>query len=108
MVNVALSDSGLLTFDNAAVSAGVAPAPAGGYDVRWARFDNNTGQTTADLGTSASAPSQAPMPLPSEPGSYIKVEIRAVQPANPSWGAPVDAYFRRDGGWKLVGLERMP
>jgi hypothetical protein len=108
VVNVALSDRGLLTFDNAAVSAGVAPAPAGGYTVRWARFDNNTGQTTADLGTSASAPSQAPMPLPSEPGSYIKVEIRAVQPANPSWSAPVDAYFRRDGGWKLVGLERMP
>ncbi len=108
VVNVALSDSGLLTFDNAAVSAGVAPAPAGGYDVRWARFDNNTGQTTADLGTSASAPSQAPMPLPSEPGSYIKVEIRGVQPAIPSWGAPLDAYFRRDGGWKLVGLERMP
>ncbi|HZA33933.1 MAG TPA: hypothetical protein VE505_03340, partial [Vicinamibacterales bacterium] len=108
VVNVALSESGLLTFDNAAVSAGVAPAPAGGYVVRWARFDNNTGGTTADMGTSASAPSQAPMPLPSEPGSYIKVEIRAVQPANPSWGAPVDAYFRRDGGWKLVGLERMP
>ena len=100
----------MLTFDNAAVSAGVAPAPAGGYDIQWARFDNNTGQTTADLGTSAAAAtrSQAPMPLPSEPGSYIKVEIRAVQPANPSWGAPVAAYFRRDGGWKLVGLERMP
>jgi hypothetical protein len=108
VVNVVLSDSGVLTFDNAAVSAGVAPAPAGGYVVRWARFDNNTGQATADLGTSASAPSQAPVPLPTEPGSYIKVEIRAVQPANPSWGAPVDAYFRRDGGWKLVGLERMP
>jgi hypothetical protein len=108
VVNVALSDRGLLTLDNAAVSAGVAPAPGGGYTVRWARFDNNTGGMTADLGTSASAPSQAPMPLPSEPGSYIKVEIRAVQPANPSWSAPVDAYFRRDGGWKLVGLERMP
>jgi hypothetical protein len=108
VVNLALSDSGLLTFDNAAVSAGVAPAPAGGYDIRWARFDNNTGQTTTDLGRSASAPSQAPMPLPSERGSYIKVEIRAVQPAIPSWSAPVDAYFRRDGGWKLVGLERMP
>jgi hypothetical protein len=108
VVNLALSDSGLLTFDNAAVSAGAAPAPAGGYDVRWARFDNNTGQTTTDLGRSASASSQAPMPLPSERGSYIKVEIRAVQPAIPSWNAPVDAYFRRDGGWKLVGLERMP
>ena len=35
-------------------------------------------------------------------------ESRAVQPANSSWGAPVSAYFRRAGGWKLVGLERMP
>ena len=55
VVNVALGDSGLLTFDNAAVSAGVASAPAGGYVVEWARFDNNTGETTAALGTSASA-----------------------------------------------------
>ena len=31
VVNVALSDSGLLTFENAAVTAGVASAPAGGY-----------------------------------------------------------------------------
>ena len=41
-------------------------------------------------------------------GAYIKVEIRAVQPAHPSWGVPLSAYFRRDGGWRLVGLERMP
>jgi hypothetical protein len=79
--------------------------------MQWARFDNNTGLTTGDLGTFTSTGvgrSQAPAALPSEPGAYIKVAIRAVQPANPSWGAPVSAYFRRAGGWKLVGLERMP
>jgi hypothetical protein len=111
VVDVALNESGMLTFGNAAVSAGVAPAPAGGYVMQWARFDNNTGLTTGALGTSTSTGvgrSQAPAALPSEPGAYIKVEIRAVQPANPSWGAPVSAYFRRAGGWKLVGLERMP
>ena len=111
VVNVALSDTGMLTFANAAVSAGIAPAPAGGYVMQWARFDNNTGVTTGALGTSTSTgagQSQAPVALPSEPGAYIRVEIRAVQPANPSWGAPVSAYFRRAGGWKLVGLERMP
>ena len=109
VVNVALSDNGLLTFENAAVTAGVASAPTGGYVVEWARFDNDTGETTAALGTSASAGGlQAPGPLPSEPGAYIKVEIRAVQPDHPSWGTAVHAYFRRADGWQLVGLERMP
>ena len=109
VVNVALSDNGLLTFENAAVTAGVASAPTGGYVVEWARYDNDTGETTAALGTSASAGGlQAPGPLPSEPGAYIKVEIRAVQPDHPSWGTAVHAYFRRADGWQLVGLERMP
>ena len=109
VVNVALDAGGTLTFDNAAVKAGVAPAPPGGYTIQWARFDNNTGEASA-LGTSnadATGRSAAPASLPSDPGSYIKVEIRAVQPAHASWGVPVQAYFRRDGGWKLVGFERI-
>jgi hypothetical protein len=36
------------------------------------------------------------------------LEIRAVQPPDPSWGVPVTAFFRRADGWRLVGLERMP
>ena len=48
VVNVALDGSGALTFDNAAVAAGVAEAPAGGYVVHWSRFDNNTGTATDD------------------------------------------------------------
>ena len=51
VVNVALDGSGALTFDNAAVGAGVAEAPAGGYVVHWSRFDNNTG-TATEIGTS--------------------------------------------------------
>jgi hypothetical protein len=110
VVNVALDESGTLTFDNAAVKAGVAQAPGGGYQIQWARFDNRTGQATA-VGTSSAAAdgrSRAPAALPSEPGAYVKLEIRAVQPPNPSWGNPVTVYFRRTGGWKLVGLERSP
>jgi hypothetical protein len=111
VVNVALDAGGTLTFDNAAVKAGVAPAPAGGYVIQWARFDNNTGEASA-LGTStadAAGRSQSPAALPAEPGAYIRLEIRAVQPANASWGVPVHAYFRRDGSaWKLVGFERLP
>ena len=110
VVNVALSTDGALTFENAAVAAGVAAAPTGGYAVTWARFDNATG-TASDLGSST-APSAgrvaAPRPLPSENGAYLKVDIRAVQPPDPSWEKPVSAYFRRvGGGWKLVGLERV-
>jgi len=110
VVNVALDAGGTLTFDNAAVKAGVAPAPASGYAIQWARFDNNTGDA-APLGTStadATGRSAAPVALPSEPGGFVRVEIRAPAPAPASWAAPVHAYFRRDGGWKLVGFERVP
>jgi hypothetical protein len=110
VVNVALTAGGVLTFDNGAVKAGVATAPEGGYVIQWARFDNRTGGTSG-LGTSTATGdgrTQAPVALPSEPGAYIKLEIRAVQPPDPSWGAPLTVYFRRADGWRLVGLERMP
>lgn len=109
VINVALSPDGTLSFENAAVAAGVAAAPRGGYTVKWARFDNATG-TATDIGTSSATESgrtSAPSPLPSENGVYLKLEIRAVQPPNASWAEPASVFFRRiDGGWKLVGLER--
>jgi hypothetical protein len=110
VINVALDGGGALTFDNAAVQAGVANPPAGGYVVQWARFDNNTG-TVTEIGTSTAGGNgrtQAPAALPAEPGSHIRLEIRAVQPEHAVWGAPVTAFFRRAGGWRLVGLERTP
>jgi hypothetical protein len=113
VINVALAADGAVSFDNAAVAAGVAPAPAGGYTVTWSRFDNATG-TPTEVGTATATAAGRVAPttaLPSDNGTYLKVDIRAVQPQgapHPSWGQPTSAFFKRmDGGWKLVGLERM-
>jgi len=110
IINVVLAPDGALAFDNAAVAAGVEAAPAGGYSVTWSRFDNATG-TATEVGTSTAATTgraAAPAGVPSENLTYLKVDIRAVQPPHPSWGQPASAYFRRvDGAWKLVGLQRV-
>ena len=110
LVNFTLGPEGL-AFENAAVAAGVAPAPTGGYLVRWSRFDNTTGDATeiAPPSVVASAPVPAPAGLPGEAGSYLKAQVSAVQPQYTAWTRPVDVYFRRTpAGWKLVGLTRQP
>ena len=111
LVGFSLDAAGVLTFDNAAVGARVAEPPRGGYQASWFAFDNATGATRpiGEAGTSSSPRLQAPAGLPSEPGAYIKVQVAAIDPPHPSWTVPVDVYFRRTaGGWKLVGLERLP
>ena len=115
IVHPALGADGTLTFDNAAVSAGVAAAPAG-YRAQWYHFDNATGKTTVigEETRAAGTRLAAPGPLPSEAGAFVKIEVSAVesgagQVPHPSWLRPLDLYFRRTGaGWKLVGLERFP
>ena len=105
----ALDASGRLTFRNAAVDAGVA-ADAAEYRVEWASFDNATGESRA-LGTStgSAAGVRAPGALPSQPGAFVRAAIAAAGAAPAEWTKPVHAYFRRaDGGWKLVGFERLP
>jgi len=102
---------GTLSFANAAVDAGVAAAPTGGYRAEWFRFDNATG-TASPLGTSSTAGStrlDAPAGLPSNEGTFVRVDVSAVNPPHPSWRTPAKIYFVRTGGtWKLVGLERLP
>ena len=108
IVSPRLAD-GRLTFENAAVAAGVATAPAR-YRAAWFRFDNATGERhplpeTSAAGTTLDAPSG----LPAATGSYLGVEISADAAEHPSWGRPVRAYFRRAAeGWTLVGFERIP
>jgi hypothetical protein len=111
LLRFALDEGGNLTFENAAVRAGVAAAPTGGYRAEWARFDNATG-ATQPAGQPTTAPGErlrAPDGLPRASGTYIKVAVNALDPTRPEWARPVDVYFRRLGnGWKLVGLERVP
>ena len=108
IVNPRLDASGL-TFENAAIAAGVAKGQPT-YRASWMLFDNNTGATkplsTTDSQTTTMA---APAGLPTAPGSYIQVDISADVAAFPTWKQPVKTYFRRTAqGWQLVGLERLP
>jgi hypothetical protein len=111
LVDFALDAGGRLTFENAAVVARAVSAPAEGYSVSWWQFNNDTGESTP-IGSptrSTGGEAQASAPLPSAPGSFLKLQVSVVQPSPGIAAAPVDVYFRRTGdGWRLVGLERLP
>jgi hypothetical protein len=103
-----LDDAGVLAFENAAVEADFARIPRG-YRAVWLKFDNTTHHAEV-FGESSAAGTelQAPESLPRESGAFVKVELHAVGSAHASWEKPANAYFRLDqGGWKLVGFERM-
>jgi hypothetical protein len=108
VVDVRMRDDLTLSFSNAAVDAGVAPAPQA-YTAAWHQFHNLTGDashiaTTRAAGTSLPAPAN----LPTSTGSYIRVDIAAVGSAD-AWRSPSHVYFvRESGSWRLVGFERMP
>jgi hypothetical protein len=111
LVQFALDADGTLTFANAAVDANVAPAPLEGYRAQWDLFDNNTGETMP-LGpptVSTTTEMRASVGLPAAVGTFVKVQVGAVQPAPEPWTIPVAVYFRRTpSGWALAGLERLP
>jgi hypothetical protein len=102
-----LSADGTLTFENAAVNAGVATAPAS-YTVTWARFDNATGTKGESLGEMQVIAARADAPAGVLQGSnFVAADIRTSHPDFPVWAAPVTVYFRRGaGGWEPVGIDR--
>jgi hypothetical protein len=109
IVDPALDAQGRLTFRNAAVDAGVAP-DAAQYSAEWGAFDNATGETRP-LGEAKGTREgiAAPQALPSEPGAFVRIAVRAVEHQNPEWKKPVHIFFRRAAdGWTLVGLDRLP
>jgi hypothetical protein len=109
LVDFALDSTGVLTFENAAVHAGVAAAvPA--YTASWFVLNNSTG-TYSPIGSETRGMSSrriaAPAGLPQAPGSYVAADVRAVDSGHPAWAMPVRATFlRTQGGWKLIGVER--
>jgi len=109
IVNPRLDTDGTLSFDNAAVAAGFADAPAA-YRIAWSRFDNATEDVTRIAETQITSTRGTPLrDLPTQAGAFIAADMSADSQANPSWAHPVRSFFRRtDTGWKLVGLERMP
>jgi hypothetical protein len=98
-----------LSFGNAAVDADVAHAPQA-YRAAWFQFDNATGDARPLTETvSGTTHIDAPTNLPRVVGSYVEVDLVADSTEHPTWRQPVRTFFRREtGGWKLVGLERMP
>ena len=111
LVDFRLDASGVLTFENAAVNAGFATAPRGGYEARWYRFENSSGAATP-IGSPVKTQDlkiAAPAGLPAGDGEFIKIEVAAIDPPNSSWTVPVQVYFRHlPQEWKLVGLQRLP
>ena len=108
LVDFKLSAAGRLTFTNAAVAAGVAPEPRGGYRLTWAQFNNHTrklstfGETSAVSAGDADSPSS----LPHVSDSFVCIRIAPVEPLYTTW-TPVRVYFRRGvEGWNLVGVDR--
>jgi hypothetical protein len=108
LVNFRLSGEGTLTFENAAVDAKVSTPPTG-YAISWSRFDNatNTSQAVGPEFTVSSPVAEAPAGL--EGSQFVAVSVRSQHPERKAWAEPIRAYFRREGGgWRTVGLERLP
>ena len=110
LVRFTLDVSGALTFENAAVRAGILQPPDGGYGASWSAFDNAT-QAATPLGSMTSSREER-LPAPAEVGrqprgSYLKVIVTPHDSSRAAWTRPIDVYFRRtDAGWKLVGIDR--
>ena len=101
-----LAPDGTLTFENAAVAAGVATAPAG-YRLTWARFDNTAGTPVGESYEVRATTAQAAAPASVLAGEFVTVTVRTEHPQYPVWDLPVTFTFRRSSaGWTTVGIDR--
>ena len=108
VVDFRLAGDGTLTFDNAALLAKTSTAPTG-YAISWSRFDNATDTHQAVGGETTVPAPTAGAPQGLETSQYVAVSVKTLHPDRAVWAQPVRAYFRREaGGWRTVGLERMP
>lgn len=101
-----------LTFENAAVKAGVASSRATSR-VRWTALDNQTGrqtpigEETAAAGDVALVPASAWGPRDASGARYAVAWIASSHPDFTHWARPVQVTLRqRAGGIDVVGVER--
>ena len=107
LVDARLDSDGTLTFENAAVAAGVASAAAS-YALTWSAFDNATASATGQSEeTTVKQPrATAPAALLSN-AAFVRVSVKTAHPDYPAWSNPVTFTFRKaDGRWQIVGLDR--
>ena len=107
IVEPRLSAAGVLTFENAAVNAGITTAPTG-YVLTWSRFDN---ATDAAVGPSeeqrVTGPRADAPPAILKGSNYVSVTIQTTHAGFPGWNAPAVVYFRQGAaGWQPVGISR--
>jgi hypothetical protein len=115
LVNARLSHDGVLTFENAAVDAGIAKPPTA-YHLSWSRFDNATAETIgAGMVGGISAGTSGRVDRPSinlntpnmADAQFLRVSVATTHPDYPAWSNPVTFTFRRTNtGWETVGLDR--
>jgi len=112
LVNARLSSDGVLTFENAAVDAGIAKTPTS-YRLSWSRFDNTTGEAKDAIeGGIVGGPNGVAEPRLEAPkvlldSAFLRVSIRTIHPDYPGWSDPVTFTFRRTGTqWETIGLDR--
>ena len=102
-----LTADGVLTFENAAVTARVGSAPTA-YALTWSRFDNAAGANTGESVEMRVTEPQAQAPKQLLQGAdFVAVAIQTIHSDYPVWRSPVILTFRRTAsGWQAVGLER--
>jgi hypothetical protein len=107
VANARLAADGTLTFENAAVAAGVATAP-GEYVLTWSRFDNVSNGTVGRTEQLSVRETRATAPASIlQDSAFVTVSVATRHPDYPDWNRPVHLYFRRvANGWQPVGLER--
>ncbi len=107
LVSPTLSASGTLTFENAAVTAGVVSGH-GRYHAQWSRFDNESREHTPVGGVVSSDTPVLQMPAAlSTTSGYAAAAVWVDHPDHPHWTRPVTFYFRpAAGGWHTVALVR--
>ena len=107
LVDARLGSNGVLEFENAAVTARAASAPAR-YTFTWSRFDNTAGSAVGGSVETTGTETRTTAPAAVLNGAdYVAVSVRTTHPDFRSWDMPITFTFRRaSGGWQTVGVDR--